>query len=199
MLRIRVYVIHASVDVHLGSSAFHRLEMPALSLAALCHKALLSQELRKDAHVTLETYITELQSRFVGKNLAVHFETVEDLCVRQATDQFWAMSQEKLRVMSFECKKHKIDYRCQSCGRRPTNNIARFFTGEEMVGWSFCDDAKVLVCADCFPANQAFKDTEFGKVFQRRRPWNQACSARSQPYWAKTMLRVEDDIPPYRL
>ena len=86
-------------------------KMQVACLASLCHKKILCQHLRADPHITMEEHLTSLAARLASIDKHIHAETCEDLCVRQAKEQFWLMSTTKLEVMTV-CE-------CGRCGRQP--------------------------------------------------------------------------------
>ena len=97
--------------------------MPSISLARLCHRAILSQHLQDDNHVTLQEHLELLYTKMCSIGCEVHVETSEDLCISQAVEEYWKMSNFKLEVMSSSvctaCIAHPNgignDSRCRSC------------------------------------------------------------------------------------
>ncbi len=84
--------------------------MPISSLSQLCHKALLVSLLAEDPYITRAEYLDLLQALFLSTGNGAHFSCDEDLIVQQASEEFWRMSEAKLKKMSPCC--------CGKCGRR---------------------------------------------------------------------------------
>ena len=83
--------------------------MPVASLASLCHHKIVCQHLKDDPHILLEENVLLIAAKMASTGNQLHMETCEDLLTRQATRQFWVMSDNKLKVMSV-CQ-------CGRCGR----------------------------------------------------------------------------------